>query len=134
MDIFTVGGSMHRSRRAFLWRNDGTNIHDLNKLIDPTDPLKSFVTLTRGDFINDLSAGIHMSDIPSFPYALLWGERSICSVANLTRSDGVDFMQLASSMVLKPCIHVFPLEQANVALQSLRAGTLAGCAVLRIAE
>jgi propanol-preferring alcohol dehydrogenase len=78
-------------------------------------------------------AGIHMSDIPSFPYALLWGERSVCSVANLTRADGADYMQLASSMTLEPVVQVFPLEQANLALQSLRSGSLAGCAVLRIA-
>ncbi len=78
-------------------------------------------------------AGIHMSDIPSFPYALLWGERSICSVANLTRADGARFMQLASSMTLRPTVQSFPLEHANLALQSLRSGTLAGCAVLRIA-
>jgi alcohol dehydrogenase, propanol-preferring len=79
-------------------------------------------------------AGIHMSDIPAFPYALLWGERSICSVANLTRADGADFMQLASQITLKPSVHTFALHQANEALEKLRAGSLTGCAVLRITE
>jgi alcohol dehydrogenase, propanol-preferring len=79
-------------------------------------------------------AGIHMSDIPAFPYALLWGERSICSVANLTRADGADFMQVASQIPLKPSVHVFALNQANDALGKLRAGSLTGCAVLRISD
>jgi alcohol dehydrogenase, propanol-preferring len=78
-------------------------------------------------------AGIHMSDIPSFPYALLWGERSICSVANLTRADGADFMQLAADIKFQPTVQSFPLEDANLALQSLRSGTIEGCAVLRVA-
>jgi alcohol dehydrogenase, propanol-preferring len=79
-------------------------------------------------------AGIHMSDIPSFPYSLLWDERSVCSVANLTRADGAEFMRLASGMTLKPTVQVFPLEQANVALEALRSGTLEGCAVLRVVD
>jgi alcohol dehydrogenase, propanol-preferring len=77
-------------------------------------------------------AGIHMSDIPSFPYKLLWGERAVCSVANLTRADGHEFMRLASRVTLRPAVTIFPLEQANVALQSLRSGALVGCAVLQI--
>jgi alcohol dehydrogenase, propanol-preferring len=79
-------------------------------------------------------AGIHMTDIPAFPYALLWGERSISSVANLTRADGAEFMQLAATMQLEPTVQVYPLEQANLALQSVRAGELTGCAVLQIEE
>lgn len=74
--------------------------------------------------------GIHMSDIPSFPYALLWGERSICSVANLTRADGVAFMQLAAKMPLRIEVETFPLTAANEALDRLRHGQLAGAAVL----
>jgi len=77
-------------------------------------------------------AGIHMSDIPAFPYALLWGERSISSVANLTRADGAEFMRLAATIPLEPSVRVYPLEQANEALQSLRAGKLPGCAVLQV--
>jgi propanol-preferring alcohol dehydrogenase len=75
-------------------------------------------------------AGIHMSDIPAFPYRLLWGERSICSVANLTRADGEAFMQLAARLDLKPSVERFALADANEALVRLRAGRLRGAAVL----
>lgn len=75
-------------------------------------------------------AGIHMSDIPSFPYSLLWGERSICSVANLTRADAAEFMHVAAAVPLDPRVETFPLDQANVALQRLRGGQLQGAAVL----
>ena len=76
-------------------------------------------------------AGIHMSDIPSFPYSLLWGERSICSVANLTREDGEQFMQVAARVDLRPTVEVFDLAAANEALARLRNGQLTGAAVLR---
>lgn len=79
-----------------------------------------------------ISAGIHMSDIPSFPYALLWEERSISSVANLTRQDGIDFMQLIKEMDLKITATSFPLEDANRALAAIRNGSLEGSAVLKI--
>ncbi|HET9472913.1 MAG TPA: zinc-dependent alcohol dehydrogenase family protein [Steroidobacteraceae bacterium] len=75
-------------------------------------------------------AGIHMSDIPAFPYDLLWGERSVSSVANLTRADGHEFMRLAAQLPLRPAVECFPLEKANEALSRLRAGTLRGAAVL----
>jgi propanol-preferring alcohol dehydrogenase len=75
-------------------------------------------------------AGIHMSDIPAFPYSLLWGERSISSVANLTRADGAEFMRLADTVELEPAVQQFPLEQANEALERLRTGRLRGAAVL----
>jgi propanol-preferring alcohol dehydrogenase len=74
--------------------------------------------------------GIHMSDIPAFPYALLWGERRIQSVANLTRSDGERFMGLANEIDLRIAVTPFPLERANDALAALRAGRLSGAAVL----
>jgi propanol-preferring alcohol dehydrogenase len=74
--------------------------------------------------------GIHMSDIPAFPYSLLWGERSVCSIANLTRSDGSEFMRLAGAVALQPAVEPFALEEANEALASLRAGRLRGAAVL----
>ena len=74
--------------------------------------------------------GIHMSDIPSFPYALLWGERSIRSVANLTRADGVEFMTLAGRMPLRIEVETFGLIEANEALARLRRGELSGAAVL----
>jgi propanol-preferring alcohol dehydrogenase len=75
-------------------------------------------------------AGIHMSDIPSFPYADLWGERTIRSVANLTRQDGRQLLALAQNMTIRTTVTSFPLERANEALASLRAGTLEGAAVL----
>jgi alcohol dehydrogenase, propanol-preferring len=74
--------------------------------------------------------GIHMSDIPSFPYRLLWGERQIVSVANLTRRDAEDFMAVASSMSIDTRTQKFPLSKANEALQCLREGELEGAAVL----
>jgi len=76
-------------------------------------------------------AGIHMSDIPAFPYELLWGERSIRSVANLTRRDGEELLALAAAIPLRPEVALFPLEEANEALAALRSGTLMGAAVLR---
>jgi len=74
--------------------------------------------------------GIHMSDIPSFPYEILWQERTVCSVANLTRRDGEEFMALAYRFPIKTTIQTFPLSQANEALTSLRTGKLQGAAVL----
>jgi propanol-preferring alcohol dehydrogenase len=78
-------------------------------------------------------AGIHMSDIPAFPYAILWGERHVVSVANLTREDGHEFIALARSLPLRTNVVTFPLERANDALRALREGTLTGTAVLKIA-
>ncbi|MEG3437359.1 zinc-dependent alcohol dehydrogenase family protein [Pannus brasiliensis CCIBt3594] len=77
-------------------------------------------------------AGIHMSDIPAFPYRWLWEERSIRSVANLTRADGEEFLDLASRVPIHTEIEVFPLERANEALNALRSGTIQGAAVLSI--
>jgi alcohol dehydrogenase, propanol-preferring len=76
-------------------------------------------------------AGIHMSDIPSFPYEALWGERSICSVANLTREDGRQFLEIAGQVHLAPSVEVFDLANANEALGRLRHGQLKGAAVLQ---
>jgi alcohol dehydrogenase, propanol-preferring len=77
-------------------------------------------------------AGIHMSDIPAFPYAILWGERTVRSVANLTRDDGVQFMALAEEARIRTTVRPYPLEAANDALTDLRAGSLHGAAVLEI--
>jgi propanol-preferring alcohol dehydrogenase len=77
-------------------------------------------------------AGIHMSEIPSFSYDLLWGERTLRSVANLTRKDGEEFMELAPKVPIRTEIREFRLEEANEALQHLRAGELRGAAVLEI--
>jgi alcohol dehydrogenase, propanol-preferring len=75
-------------------------------------------------------AGIHMSEIPSFSYDLLWEERSVRSVANLTRQDGLDFLALASEVPVRTEIVPFPLEEANEALEALRGGRVRGAAVL----
>ncbi|MGH3137241.1 MAG: zinc-dependent alcohol dehydrogenase family protein [Gaiellaceae bacterium] len=77
-----------------------------------------------------ICAGIHMSDIPSFPYKRLWGERTIRSVANLTRADGDEFLEIVSSVPVRTEVETFPLEEANEALDRLRRGTLRGAAVL----
>lgn len=79
-----------------------------------------------------VSGGIHMSDIPAFPYSLLWEERMIRSVANLTRQDGEEFMKIAPQVPVKTEVTPFPLEQANEAINRLRQGQLNGAAVLVI--
>lgn len=75
-------------------------------------------------------AGIHMSDIPSFPYEILWGERSVRSVANLTRRDGEELLAVAPTVPVRTEVTPFPLERANEALDALRAGRIQGAAVL----
>jgi propanol-preferring alcohol dehydrogenase len=74
--------------------------------------------------------GIHMSDIPAFPYALVWEERRIVSVANLTRQDGRDYLPLAAQAGVRPQVKTYPLREANAALDDLRAGAFTGAAVL----
>ncbi|MBN2081851.1 zinc-dependent alcohol dehydrogenase family protein [bacterium] len=81
-----------------------------------------------------ICAGIHMSDIPSFPYSILWGERSIKSVANLTRRDGEEFLALAPEVPVQTTVHPYPLERANEALDDLRAGRFNGQAVIVVDE
>jgi len=79
-----------------------------------------------------VSVGIHMSDIPSFPYRLLWGERTMTSVANLTRDDGKTFMELVDKMPLKLSVRTFSLTQANEALLCIKQGNLVGSLVLTL--
>jgi propanol-preferring alcohol dehydrogenase len=79
-------------------------------------------------------AGIHMTDVPSFAYALLWGERSVRTVANLTRRDGEAFLSLAPRVPVRTEVEVFALEEANEALARLRAGSIRGQAVLQVAS
>jgi alcohol dehydrogenase, propanol-preferring len=79
-------------------------------------------------------AGIHMSDIPSFPYELLWGERVVRSVANLTRKDGEEFLALAPTIPVRTEIEPYPLERAQEALDALRSGAVRGAAVLVVNE
>jgi len=90
----------------------------------------ALAAVTKGGVV--VCAGIHMSEIPSFSYDLFWGERVLRSVANLTRKDGEEFMQLAPKVPVRTEIREFRLEDANEALQHLRAGELRGAAVLKI--
>jgi len=86
--------------------------------------------LAKGGIV--VCGGIHMSDIPSFPYVDLWGERTICSVANLTRRDGEEFLEIAPRVPVKTKTETFPLEKANTALEKFRSGELSATAVLKI--
>src|SRR5215203_4725587 len=88
----------------------------------------ALIAVARGGTV--VCAGIHMSDIPSFPYEILWGERSVRSVANLTRQDGLDFLALAPEVPVRTEVVPFPLEEANEALEALRGGRVRGAAVL----
>jgi propanol-preferring alcohol dehydrogenase len=88
----------------------------------------ALAALAKGGTV--VCAGIHMSDVPSFPYELLWGERQVRSVANLTRADGDEFLALAPQVPVQTRVEVFPLTDANEALERLRAGGITGAAVL----
>ncbi len=108
----------------------------------PPDPLDAAIIFaTVGDLVpmalkavrkggRVVCAGIHMSDIPSFPYRLLWEERQLVSVANLTRQDGIDFLRLAPEIGIVTQTTRYPLNEANHALADLRAGRFEGAAVL----
>ena len=87
-------------------------------------------SVARGGTV--ICAGIHMSDIPSFPYHILWNERSIRSVANLTRQDGYEFMELVSKVHIGAEVNLYPLERANEALDDLRHGRFRGAAVITL--
>lgn len=93
---------------------------------------KALRDLDKGGVV--VCGGIHMSDLPSFPYRILWEERSVRSVANLERKDGREYLQKAPEVPVKPTVHSYPLEKANEALNDLRAGKLTGAAVLSIAS
>jgi alcohol dehydrogenase, propanol-preferring len=88
--------------------------------------------LAKGGIV--VCGGIHMSDIPSFSYADLWGERTICSVANLTRADGEEFFEIAPRIPVRTETEIFPLEEANTALDRFRSGKLKGTAVLTMSS
>jgi len=87
-------------------------------------------TVAKGGTV--VCAGIHMSDIPAFPYEILWGERVVRSVANLTRKDGEEFLALAPRVPVRTQIEPYPLERAKEALEDLRAGRVRGAAVLQV--
>jgi propanol-preferring alcohol dehydrogenase len=118
------------------WAGDSTvkPLHSLDAAIifAPAGELVplSLSALAKGGTV--VCAGIHMSDIPSFPYNILWGERSICSVANLTRRDGEQFLELAPKVPVRTEVETFPLAEANEALARLKGGRIRGAAVLVI--
>ena len=87
--------------------------------------------VTKGGTV--VCGGIHMSDIPSFPYSILWGERVVRSVANLTRADGEEFLRLAPTIPIHSQVRVYPLDQTNQALDDLREGRLRGSGVVSLA-
>ena len=89
---------------------------------------KALRDVVKGGIV--VCGGIHMSDIPQFPYEILWGERRVCSVANLTRQDGRDFIKLAQEVPVRTTVTPFPLARANEALTALREGAVSGAAVL----
>jgi len=119
-----------------VWAGDSTQLPpeklDAALIFAPIGPLvvSALRATVKGGVV--VSGGIHMSDIPSFPYSLLWEERVIRSVANLTRQDGEEFLALAPQVPVNTEIQGFPLEEANEALERLRRGKLIGAAVLVI--
>jgi len=98
----------------------------------PAGPLMVAALRASAKGARIISAGIHMSDIPSFPYDELWGERVLGSVANLTREDGEEFLELAPRVPVKTDVEVYPLEEADRALDAIRTGSLEGAAVLQV--
>jgi propanol-preferring alcohol dehydrogenase len=117
-----------------VWAGDSTGLPpeelDAAILYAPVGSLVPYAlrAVAKGGTV--VCAGIHMSDIPSFPYRLLWGERTVRSVANLTRRDGEAFLTLAPQVPVHTEVQTFPLDQANEALRRLREGHIRGAAVL----
>ena len=120
LGVAWAGGSDERAPEAL----------DAAILLAPVGALvpKALRDVVKGGIV--VCGGIHMSDIPQFPYDILWGERRLCSVANLTRQDGHDFIELARQVPIRTTVLPFPLARANEALLALREGTLSGAAVL----
>ena len=118
------------------WAGDSTQAPpkplDAALIFAPVGPLvvAALKATSKGGVV--VCGGIHMSDIPSFPYDLLWGERIVRSVANLTRRDGEEFLALAPQVPVRTDVKVFPLERAGEALEALRDGKFTGAAVVEI--
>jgi propanol-preferring alcohol dehydrogenase len=123
-------------RLGAIWAGDSSQpppeLLDAALIFAPVGPLvvAALKAVVKGGVV--VSGGIHMSDIPAFAYSLLWEERIIRSVANLTRQDGEEFLSIAPRVPVKTEVQVFPLERANEALERLRQGQLQGAAVLTI--
>jgi alcohol dehydrogenase, propanol-preferring len=115
-----------------VWASDGPPPEELDAAIifAPAGELvpKALHAVAKGGTV--VCAGIHMSDIPSFPYEILWGERVLRSVANLTRQDGEEFLTLVPQIPIQTAVEPFALSQANEALEALRRGKIRGAAVL----
>lgn len=137
---FTRGGDVAAQRFAMQlgaeWagdaRNPGPEELDAAIIFAPVGELvpAALRATARGGTV--VCAGIHMSDIPSFPYSILWEERTLRSVANLTRRDGEEFLQLAPRIPVRTETETHPLDQANLALGRLRSGDVRGAAVLLV--
>ena len=135
---FTSPGDAAAQRFALdmgaVWAGDSTASSpvelDAAIIFAPVGPLvpAALAAVRKGGVV--VCGGIHMSDIPGFAYGLLWGERVLRSVANLTRQDAVEFLELAPKVPVKTEIQEFPLAEANQALDALRSGNLTGAAVL----
>lgn len=127
-------GQLFARELGAVWTGDSTESPpeelDAALLFAPVGALvpESLQHVARGGTV--VCAGIHMSDIPQFPYALMWGERQLKSVANLTRRDGDEFFALAPKVPVKTSVETFGLEQANEAMDRLRTGHIKGAAVL----
>ncbi|MEJ2304822.1 MAG: zinc-dependent alcohol dehydrogenase family protein [Anaerolineales bacterium] len=125
-------------RLGAVWAGDSTKQPpeklDAAIIFAPVGPLvvEALKATSKGGTI--VSGGIHMSDIPAFPYHLLWEERVIRSVANLTRKDGEEFLSIAPKVPVKTEVQTVPLQDANRALERLRAGEIQGAAVLKMPE
>ena len=129
-----VDGQAFARQLGAIWAGDSTvrppDELDAAILFAPVGALVplALAAVRRGGIV--VCAGIHMSDIPAFPYELLWGERHLRSVANLTREDGEEFFRLAPKVPVETTVVCLPLSEANEALRRLRAGELQGAAVL----
>lgn len=143
----------HQSRRVFAFTRPGDKaaqelavslgaVWAGDSTTPPPEPLDAAIIFAPvGDLVpialravrkggRVVCGGIHMSDIPSFPYELLWHEKTVCSVANLTRQDGLEFFELAPRVPVRSKVEIYQLAEANRALENLRAGCLQGAAVL----
>ena len=131
-----VAGQQFARTLGAVWVGDSTTAApgplDAAIIFAPVGSLvpAALASVRKGGVV--VCAGIHMSDIPSFPYGILWGERVLRSVANLTRRDGEEFFAVAAKARIKTEVAVFALQEANRALDDLRAGRITGAAVLEV--
>lgn len=131
-----TGGQQFAKQKGAVWAGGSDELPpeklDAAIIFAPVGPLvpQALKAVKKGSPV--ICAGIHMSDIPGFPYNILWEERSVESVANLTRKDGKEFLELAPKIPIKSTVTTYPLPEANKALNDLREGNFEGSAVLQI--